>query len=110
MSRRLERGQHGFAAPALVSVLTVPAGHKYEVVGISWQGDLAHAQTAYIFVLTAASGYVGRDQFNMVAATYAEYHGYQGWVMYETDQLIAWHAAGAGTAFVVFDYVDVDFA
>ena len=110
MSRSLERGEHGFAAPALVTVLTVPAGHKYEVVGISWQGDLTHAQTAYIFVVTPAAGYVGRDQFNVVATTYAEYHGYQNWVMYEGDALAGWHAAAAGTAFMTFDYIDVDYS
>lgn len=107
MPRRLERTYHGFAAPALATVLVAPAATKFEVVGIGWQGDLAHAQTAYCFWSTAAVSFVGFDQFTMPATKYGEWHDYNGVVLLPGDSLSLWHAAAAGTAFATISYVSV---
>jgi len=105
--RRLERVDVDPALGAVVDVLTCPAGHKLEVVSISFYNDLVHEYDWY-FYQHVGSSYLARDLVKVDTTTQAICKPYNGLVIYPGES-VTLYCFTAGTTHIPMpiEYVDV---
>ena len=105
--RSLKRHRALPALNSLEQILECPAGHKYEVVGISVGGDLVVAYTWYIFG-TLGGTLTVLDQINVPSTAAAVYRPYEALVLNAGDDLTVIDGSASSTAAsIVVQYVDV---
>lgn len=108
MSRRLERLLANPLLATLTDVLTVPAGHKYEIVEQVPYSDGAHDYTWAFFIHTGSTFPVF-DTCVVTAAGLISHRTYEGIVLYAGDSLTV-YITSAGTLHIPYyvGYIDVD--
>lgn len=110
MSRRLERAIAPESLNAFSTVFTVPTGHKYEIVALSWNRQTGVAKNCVAALHSAPLGAVFIDETALSATDFCRHKELANVVIYAGEDLwVAMLGASAGFCPVVVTYVDVDF-
>jgi len=107
----MERGPSVFIpAGTGVPVMTVPVGHKYEIIGGYWGSDAVAGHGAYLLLSPAAGGTNWVYSRSNTPAEYAFDFQWTGFVVEPGDTITAF-ALGAGYAglTLVLMFIDVDY-
>lgn len=109
MGRTAERIIIATPTGTLTTALTVPAGHKYEMVDWS-AGAFGNAGAVYVTETDAVfSGLQFLDEAPLAAGQFAVHHDWSCGVLYEGDLLqVLWLGGAATTAVFVISYIDVN--
>lgn len=95
---------------APTDVVTVPPGHKYELTGISFNGD-ASTSVEFLLLRNSAGGYFGRDQVSLATGRFTVRTNYELMTFVAGDTITVYAlATGAPAVSCVLDYIDVAFA
>lgn len=109
MSRRLFRHDQTLTGSGFETLVTVPADHKYELIGCS-RFLVATSGTLYLNVLTVASAVLFLDQIDFAGTEYVVARSYPNIPMVAGESLqAAFSGAGFIAAALALSLVDVDF-
>lgn len=111
MSRRMERTVvTDLLANTTVTLLTCPAGHKYELVDSFATNQATPGRLLGLTLVTAGAELdIGVFVVTTIAGQQTIHESYEGVVLYEGDKLDASNFLVASTSRWMLTYIDVDF-